>query len=364
MIQKYRAGLLALLLLGMAGCARTADNRLFIYNWADYIGTGTIERFERLTGIKVVYDTYDAEETMDARLLAGESGYDIVSASSNYFSHEIRAGVYLPLDKSRLPNWKNLDPRILALLENSDPGNRYNVPYMQALNGFAYNKDMIRARMSDAPVDSLDMIFKPEIIARFSDCGVTFLDSPQDVLQLALRYLHLDPNTTRHEDYAAAERLLLMVRPYVRTFDSSEYMNALANKEVCIAMSWSADYATIMARARSAGAPVRLAFTVPREGSNQSLTSFLIPVGAPHLDAVYRFLNYILDPEVIARITNEIHYANANLAANADVNPEILRDVTLYPTAEIATRLYPNKESSIATERIRTRVWTRIKTGR
>ncbi len=363
MTRTLRAGVLVLLLAASACGIHAADKELFLYNWADFIGTGTIERFEQRTGIKVVYDTYDAEETMDARLLAGESGYDVVSASSNFSGREIKAGVYLPLDKTKLPNWKNLDPRFLAKLDPSDPGNRHGVPYMQALNGFAYNVEMIHARMPDAPVGSLDMIFKPEIIAHFADCGVTFLDSPEDVLSLALQYLHLDPNSTRPEDYAAAERLLLKVRPYVRNFDSIEYMTALANKEVCIAMSWSADYATVMARARAAGAPVQLAFTVPAEGANQTYSSFLIPVGAPHPEAAYAFLNYILDPQVIARITNEIYYGNANLAANAWVRPEILNDHNLYPTPEVEARLYPSKESTITTQRIRTRVWTRVKTG-
>ena len=315
MLKPFFSCLAGLALLGAGGGAAAGERRLFLYNWSDFIGTGTIERFEKLTGIKVVYDTYDAEETMDARLLAGESGYDVVSASSNFSGREIKAGVYQPLDKSKLPNWKNLDPHFLARLAASDPGNRHGVPYMQAVNGFAYNVDQIRARMPDAPVGSLDMIFKPEIIARFADCGVTFLDSPEDVLELALNYLHLNPNTTRPEDYAAAEQLLLKVRPFVRNFDSIEYMNALANKEVCVAMSWSADYATVMARARKAGAPVHLAFTLPREGANQNLSSFLIPVGAPHPEAAYAFLNYMMDPQVIAGITNEIYYGNANLAA-------------------------------------------------
>jgi putrescine transport system substrate-binding protein len=362
--QSPRTWLLLLALGACAAVATAADRRLLLYNWADFIGYGTIERFEKITGIKVVYDTYDAEETMEARLLAGESGYDVVSASAEFFGREIRAGVYLPLDKARLPGWRNLDPRILARLEYSDPGNRHAVPYMQAINGFAYNVDMIRARMPDAPVGSLDMIFKPELIARFADCGVTFLDSPTDVLQLALRYLHLDPNTARRADYEAAERLLLRVRPYVRNFDSIEYMNALANKEVCIAMSWSADYATVMARARAAGAPVNLAFTVPIEGANQTLSGFLIPVGAPHLQEAYEFLNYMLDPKVIAGVTNQIFYGNANLAANALVRPEILGDITLYPTPEIEARLYRSTDPTMATERLRTRVWTRVKTGK
>lgn len=359
-----RTWLLTLMLLSGVGGALAEDKRLFLYNWADFIGTKTIQRFEQQTGIKVVYDTYDAEETMEARLLAGESGYDVVGASSNFFSREIKAGVYQPLDMARLPNWKYLDPRILAIQNKSDPGNLHAVPYLQAVSGFSYNVDMIRARMPNAPVDSLDMIFKPEVVAHFADCGVSILDSPEDTIGLALSYLHLDPNSTRPEDFAAAERLLKSVRPYVRTFDSTEYMNALANREVCIAMSWSADYATVMARARAAGAPVHLAFTVPKEGANQTFSSLLIPVGATHPVAAHLFLNFILDPQVIAEITNEIYYSNPNLAANNYVRPEILHDKILYPTAEIQARLYPSAEVSIATERIRTRVWTRIKTGK
>ncbi|HXC20012.1 MAG TPA: extracellular solute-binding protein, partial [Steroidobacteraceae bacterium] len=313
--------------------------------------------------IKVTYDVYDAEETMEARLLAGSSGYDVVSASTDFFSREIKAGVYQRLDKSKLPNWSNLDPRILAIQAEYDPGNQHAVPYLHSINGFAYNVDMIRARMPDAPVASLDMIFKPQVVARFADCGVTFLDSAEDVLQLALKYLGLDPNTTKREDFKAAEALLVAVRPYVRSFDSAEYMNGLANKEVCIAMSWSSDYAQSRARARAVGLNVNLAFTVPKEGANQTFSSLLIPEGAPHPQAAYAFINYILRPEVIAEITNQIFYGNDNSASRALVDPRILADVTLYPTPEIEARLYRSAEVSAATERIRTRTWTRIKTA-
>src|SRR5271170_6406674 len=206
----------------VAGCgvqsASAEEKRLFIYNWTDFIGRDTIAEFEKETGIKVVYDVYDSEETMDARLLAGSSGYDVVIASTEYFGREIKAGVYIPLDRAKLPNWKNLDPRILAIQTAHDPANAHSAPYMHAING-----DMIKARMPNAPVDSLDMIFKPEIVAKFADCGVTFLDSAADTLMLAMQYLGLDPNTTKREDYKAAEGLLLKVRPYVRSFDSSEY---------------------------------------------------------------------------------------------------------------------------------------------
>src|SRR5271167_3472102 len=236
--------MLALLLAAGAANARSApeEKRLYIYNWSDFIGPNTIAEFKKATGIKVTYDVYDAEETMEARLMAGSSGYDVVSASTDFFSREIEAGVYETLDKARLPNWKNLDPRILAIQAEYDPGNQHAVPYLHSINGFAYNVDMIRARMPDAPVDSLDMIFKPEVVAKFADCGVTFLDSAEDVIQLALNYLHLDPNTKKKEDYKAAEDLIAAVRPYIRSFDSAGFMNGLPNKELCIAMSWSGDY--------------------------------------------------------------------------------------------------------------------------
>jgi len=347
-----------------ARAAAVEEKRLFIYNWTDFIGPGTVAKFEKQTGIKVTYDVYDAEETMEARLLAGSSGYDVVSASTDFFSREIKAGVYLPLDKSKLPNWKNLDPRVLEIQAAFDPGNAHAVPYLHSINGFAYNVDMVKARMPDAPIDSLDMLFKPEIVSKFADCGVTFLDSAEDVLQLALKYLGLDPNSTRREDFKAAEAMLLKVRPYVRAFDSSEYMNGLANKEVCIAMSWSSDYALSRARARAVGVDLNLAFTVPKEGANQTFSSLLIPEGAPHPQAAYQFINFILRPDVIAEISNSIYYGNDNIASRPLVDPRILEDVTLYPTPEMESRLYKSAEVGAATERIRTRTWTRIKTAR
>ena len=336
---------------------------LHVYNWADYIGTDTIAGFERSSGIRVEYDTYDSDETLEAKMMAGDSGYDVVSTSTDYFARQIKAGIYQPLDRSQLPNWGNLDPQALAIEAAADPGNRYAMPYLHAVNGFAYNVDQIRARMPDAPVESLDLIFKPGILARFADCGVSFLDSPEDVLQLALNYLHLDPNTQRAADYAQAEKLLLAVRPYVKAFDSSEYMNGLINGEYCISMSWSADYSTARARARAAGVDVHLAFTVPREGANGTYDALLIPADAPHPRNALKFLNFMLEPRVIAAVTNEIHYGNDNRAADPYVDPQILHDPTIYPTPEVEARLYHSREVAPPLERIRTRTWTRIKTA-
>jgi putrescine transport system substrate-binding protein len=359
---------LLLITAALGGCGsghRGAEAKVVnIYNWADYIGKNTLTTFESRTGITVVYDTYDADETLEAKMMAGDSGYDVVSTSTDFFSRQIKAGIYQKLDRSKLPNWNNLDPQVLRIEAGADPGNQYAMPYLRHVNGFAYNVDMIKARMPDAPLDSLDMIFKPQIIARFADCGVTFLDQAEDVLQLALNYLHLDPNTNNPEDYKRAEKLLLAVRPYIRAFDSSEYMNGLGNKEFCISMSWSGDYAAARARAKAAGVDVNLAFTVPKEGANASFDALLIPVDAPHPEAAHQFLNFILEPTVIAEITNEIHYGNDNLASTPYVDPKILNDPTIYPTPETAARLYESAEVNPALERIRTRTWTRIKTAR
>jgi putrescine transport system substrate-binding protein len=359
----------ALAALAVGGCGRAGSQapgaeppELHIYNWADYIGKDTIADFEARTGIKVVYDTYDSDETLEAKMMAGDSGYDVVSTSTDYFARQIKAGIYQPLNRGLLSNWQNLDPHILALEGQSDPSNRYAMPYLRHVNGFAYNVDKVRERMPDAPVDSLDLLFKPEIVSRFADCGVTFLDSAEDVLQLALNYLHLDPNTRSPEDYAKAEALLRAVRPYIRAFDSSEYMNGLATGEVCIAMSWSGDYATSRARAEEVGVHVPLAFTVPKEGANASFDALLIPADAPHPQNAHKFLNFMLEPRVIAAVTNYIHYANDNAAANPFVRPEILNDPAVYPTAQTESRLYLSQEVTPQLERLRTRTWTRIKT--
>jgi putrescine transport system substrate-binding protein len=336
---------------------------LHIYNWADYVGHNTIAEFERATHIKVIYELYDSNETLEAKILAGQSGYDIVSTTTAFYDRQIKAGAYLPLDFRKLPNWKNLDPAVLAVQAQADPGNRHAVPYLHAMNGFAYNVDLVKARMPDAPLDSLAMIFKPEVIARFAGCGVTFLDSPEDVIQLALAYLHIDPNSRRVEDLQAAERVVMAVRPYIRTFDSQDYWHQLASKEICVAIAWSSDYSIAQARAREDGTGAHLAFTLPKEGSNITYNAFLIPASAPHPDAAHKFLNFILDPKVIAEISNDIHYGNDNAAARPFVDKQILDDPAVYPPPELRARLYLPVELGADYDRLRTRVWTRIKTG-
>jgi putrescine transport system substrate-binding protein len=355
--------------LGATACGRHSaapaaeEQVLNIYNWADYVGYSTIAEFERQTHIKVVYELYDSNQTLEAKMLAGRSGYDIVSTTTGFFGRQIKAGAYRPLDKSKLTNWKNLDPAILTIQEQADPGNRYAVPYLHAMNGFVYNLDLVRARMPDAPTDSLAMIFDPKVIAHFADCGVTFLDSPEDVIQLALAYLRLDPNSRRVEDLQAAERVVMAVRPYIRTFDSNDYWHQLASKETCLAIAWSSDYSVAQERAREDGTGAHLAFTLPKEGSNITYNAFLIPASAPHPEAAHKFLNFILEPQVIAEITNDIHYGNDNLAARSFVKADILSDPAVYPPPELRARLYLPAELGPDYDRLRTRVWTHIKTG-
>jgi putrescine transport system substrate-binding protein len=336
---------------------------LNIYNWADYIGYHTVAEFERATHIKVVYQTYDSNQTLEANLMVGHSGYDIVSTTTAFYGRQIRAGAYLPLDKAKLPNLKNIDPAVLAIQGQVDPGNRYAVPYLHAMNGFVYNVDAIRARMPDAPVDSLAMLFDPKVVSKLADCGVTFLDSPEDVIQLALAYLHKDPNSQSLEDLAAAEKAVMAVRPYIQNFDSNSYWHLLASKEICLAIAWSSDYSVAQERAREDGTGAHLAFTLPREGSNITYNAFLIPASAPHPEAAHEFLNFILQPKVIAEITNDIHYGNDNLAALPYVKKEILDDPAVYPPPQLRTRLYLPAELGADYDRARTRVWTRIKTG-
>jgi putrescine transport system substrate-binding protein len=364
------AGLVALVLGVLCACggpkhAGTAAEEpvLNIYNWADYIGYNTIAEFEHQTHIKVIYGLYDSNEVLEAKVLAGQSGYDLVSTTTGFYGRQIKAGAYRPLDRSKLPNWTNLDPAVLEMQAQADPGNRYAVPYLHAMNGIAYNVDLVKARVPNAPTDSLALIFDPAVISKLADCGVTFLDSPEDVIQLALSYLHLNANSQSAEDLQAAERVVMAVRPYIRTFDSNDYYHQLASKEICVAIAWSSDYEVAQARAVEDGTGAHLGFILPKEGSNITYNAFLIPASAPHPEAAHKFLNFILGPRVIAEITNDIHYGNDNLAARPFVRPDILNDPAVYPPPDLRARLYLPAELGAEYDRLRTRVWTRIKTG-
>ncbi len=336
---------------------------LNVYNWSDYITREALADFEREYGIRINYDTYDASEIVDAKLLAGGTGYDVIVHSTQLISRLVPLGLFLPLDRGKLPNWKNLDPEILQAMLPYDPGNAHAVPYMWGSTGIAYNVDMVAERMPDAPLDSAAFFFDPEILSKFADCGVSFLDSPTDVVPLALSYLGYDGNSQDPDELDEAERLLSGVRPYIKYFSSSRLLIDLPSKEVCVAMSWSGDYAQALDRAEEAGIDIRLAYFVPKEGSPLWIDSLVIPADAPHPGNAHLFLDYLMRPEVIAGISNYVYYANANLASRPYLRPDVRDNPAVYPPPEIRAILFPPAILPPKNERKRTRLWARVKTG-
>jgi putrescine transport system substrate-binding protein len=337
---------------------------LNVFTWPDYIAPDTIANFEKEYGLKVNYDTYDSTEMAEARLLAGRTGYDAVVHAERYSARLIPIGVYQPLDRAKLTNWHNLDPWVLkTLAASSDPGNRYGVPYLWGTTGFTYNVKMIRDRMPNAPVHSADMIFKPEIAKHFADCGISFLDEPTDVIPMAMLYLGHDPNSLDPKDLKEVETMLKSVRPYVRYFSSAKMLVDLPNEEVCIAMSWSGDYAQAMFRAKEVGRPVQLAYTTPSEGTLAWFDLWFIPADAPHPGNAHLFLNYLMRPDVIAAISNETRYAAPNPSAMPLLLPEVRDDPAVYPPDEVRLHLKQGIIHDPKQERARSRLWSRVKTG-
>ena len=346
------------------GPAQAADDKVVnIYNWVDYIGETTLPDFEAETGIKTVYDTYDAAETVEAKLLAGRSGYDAVISAGSFMPKMIQAGVFLKIDKSKLPNYKNLDPSILKILDNWDPGNNYGVPYMWGTVGITYNVDMINERMADAPMNSLDMLFKPELAQKWADCGISVLDSPGDMVPMLLAYLGRDPGSENPADYEAVVELFKPIRQYIKVFDTANYLNALPNKELCMVFNWSGDYANANARAADAGVEITLTYVIPETGSPTWFDVWNIPNDASHVEEAYQFLNYMLDPKVIAAATDYTYYANANMEATALIAAEVRDDTAIYPDEATMKLLFTPKSLSAKADRARTRAWSKIKTG-
>lgn len=347
-----------------AGIAAAAEKRVVnVYNWADYIGPTTIKDFERETGIKVNYDIYDTSEVVDAKIMAGGSGYDVVLHSATFTYRMLPHHLFLPLDKSRLTNWHHLDDRLLAMFEPFDPGTRYSAPFMWGTMGFAYNIDMVRARMPDAPLDSAALVFDPAVVSRFADCGVSLLDSPTDVIPTALLYLGHPANSVDPGHLKEVEDLLQKIRPYIRYFSSTKMLVDMPNKEICIGMSWSGDYSVAWTRAREAGININLGYSVPKEGVPFWLDGAYIPSDAPHPDNAHVFINYLLRPEVIAAISNFTGYANANRDSMPLVNPLYRNNPAIYPDEAVMARLHWTAVLEPKLERLRSRAWTRIKTG-
>lgn len=357
--------LLALVALLCPVVAAAEEPVLHVYNWSDYIAPDTIANFEKETGIAVTYDVYDGNETLEAKLLAGHSGYDVVVPSASpYMARQIKAGAYRPLDKAKLLNWKNLDPQLLALAATADPGNAHGVPYLWSVTGIGYNTALLdKALGPDAPRDSLALLFDPALARKLEGCGVALLDTPQEVFPAALAYLGLDPKSRDLADLDRAADLIQRIRPHVRKFHSSQYINDLATGDLCVALGYSGDVIQARNRASEAESGVEIAFRIPREGAQMSIDMLGIPADAVHPENALKFIDYILRPEVIAGISNAVSYPNPNPAATSLVKPEIRDDPGIYPPEAARRRLYIDTPAPRAYERLRTRLWTRCKSG-
>jgi putrescine transport system substrate-binding protein len=353
------------LALSLTAAAQASAQELHVYNWSDYIAEDTVANFEQQTGIDVVYDVYDSNEVAEAKLLAGQSGYDLVFPTARPFAdRHIQAGLYQKLDKSKLDRWDNLDPVILESLTDIDPGNQYLVPYMWGTTGIGYNVDKVKAILGDdMPLDTWRLVFDPEIVAKLSECGVALMDDATEVFVAARAYLGKPVDDFSRDAVAEAADVVSAVRPHIRYFHSSQYINDLANGDICVAHGYSGDVLQARDRADEADNGVSVAYAVPSEGAVVWTDVMVIPADAPNPEAAHQFINYLLDPAVIAPITDYVAYANANAAAEALIDPEIRADAGIYPPAETREKLLVLKTPSEREIRDMNRAWTRVKTG-
>ena len=369
MTDKYLSGISTLLVLllisacsGDPGPDDEEKNVVNVYNWADYIAPDTIDKFETEFGIKVNYDAYDASAVVDVKLLTGNSGYDVVVHSNQSSSRLTGIGVFQKLDPALLPNLVNLDPDIMARIDIYDKVRGYNAPYHWGSTGFAWNVDMVRERLPEQSMDTAAVLFDPEIVSKLADCGVSFLDGT-NLIPMALAYLGLDPNSVDEESLSRVEEHMKNIRPYIRYFSNDKYLSDLPNKELCVAMSWSGDYATANTRAAEAGIDIDLRYTVPIEGASLWVDGIYIPADAPHVKNAHRFINFLMRADIAAENAKEVLYANANKASWALLEPEALENPAIYPDTEVWDRLFAVTPVDPVRERLRTRTMARIKSG-
>ncbi|PRD41189.1 spermidine/putrescine ABC transporter substrate-binding protein PotF [Phyllobacterium phragmitis] len=334
-----------------------------VYNWSDYIDESILADFTKETGIKVVYDVFDSNEIVETKLLAGGSGYDIVVPSGEFLGRQIPAGVFQKLDKSKLPNIKNMWDVIEKRTAVYDPGNEYSINYMWGTTGIGYNKAKVKEALGLDEINSWDALFDPEKSAKLKDCGIYVLDSASEMLRPALNYLGLDPNSPNSEDFAKAEELYLKIRPNIRKFHSSEYINALANGDICMAVGYSGDIFQARDRAEEAGQGIEIGYSIPKEGALMWFDQMAIPADAKHVEEANEFLNYIMRPEVIAKASNYVFYANGNKASQPLLDKEVIDDPAVYPDEATMAKLFVPLPYDIKTQRLATRAWTRIVTG-
>jgi putrescine transport system substrate-binding protein len=376
MLSVRRTAILALAcVLGSSGCgggksagdtaAKPAGGAkvLNLYIWSDYLAPDTLSVFESRYGIKVHPAYYDTNETLETKLLAGSSGFDIVVPSASYFERQIKAGAYLALDKSKLPNLQNMDPQLMARVGSNDPGNAHGVIYLWGSNGIGYNEKMVKALMPDAPLDSWRLVFDPEVAAKVAKCGISLLDSPAEMLRAVYSYMGKDPNSQSADDLAQAAATLLKIRPYIRNFSSSEYIEALANGDLCISVGYNGDVMQARDRAREANKGIEVKYVVPKEGSILWFDMLAIPKDAPDTDSAYAFMNFMMTPQVIADVSNFKRYANANAASQSLVLPAVKDDPVIYPPLAQRQKLALQLADSAEQTRAITRVWQKFKTG-
>lgn len=359
------AAIAATLMAGIAALspAKAEDRVVNVFNWSDYIDESVLKDFTKETGIKVVYDVFDSNEILETKLLAGGSGYDVVVPSAHFLGRQIQAGVFQKLDKSKLPNIKNMWPAISERLAVYDPGNEYAVDYMWGTTGIGYNVKKIKEIMPDAPVDSWKILFDPTIAAKFKGCGIYVLDAPDETIPIALKYLGKDPNSRDPADLKAAGDLWLKTAPNIQKFNSSEYINALANGDICLALGWSGDVLQAAGRAKDAKNGNEIVYSIPKEGTDMWFDTMAIPADAKHVEEAYAFINYMMKPEVIAKVSDYVQYANGNLASQQFIDKSVLQDPAVYPPEDVMQKLFTIKPFDPKAQRVLTRVWTSVKTG-
>jgi putrescine transport system substrate-binding protein len=356
---------LAAALALLSADARAEERTVNFYNWSSYMAPGVLEDFTRETGIKVVYDTFDANETLETRLLAGKSGYDVVVPTAYFLQRQIKAGVFQKLDKSKLPNLINAWPVVTARLATYDPGNQYAVNYMWGTTGIGYDVKAAENILGpDAKIDSWDIVFKPESLAKFRDCGIHMLDSPDDIFPAALSYLGLDPNSTKQADLEKAADLVGKIRPFVRKFHSSEYLSALATGEICLVVGWSGDIMQARSRAAEAKNGIAVGYAIPKEGAQMFFDNLAIPADARNVAEAYELINFLYRPDIAARNSDFLSYANGNAASQKLLDPKIFGDRNIYPDEPMLAKLFVITARDPATQRIINRLWTKVKTGR
>ncbi|HXR01540.1 MAG TPA: polyamine ABC transporter substrate-binding protein [Pseudomonas sp.] len=355
---------LPVILAGAVTQAHAEGNTVKIYNWSDYIGPTTLADFQKATGIAPTYDVFDSNETLEGKLLTGRSGYDVVVPSNHFLGRQIKAGAFQKLDMSQLPNARNLDPELMKQLQANDPGNQYAVPYLWGTNGIGYNVDKVKAVLGVDSIDSWAVLFEPENMKKLQKCGVSFLDSPDEVFPAVLNYMGIIPRSENPKDYERATAKLKAVRPYITYFHSSKWVSDLANGDICVAFGYSGDVLQAKSRAEEAKNGVNIAYSIPKEGANVWFDMLAIPKDAEHPAQALAFINYLLDPQVIAKVSETVGYANPNPASDKLMGTDITENPSIYPSQQVRDKFYISSELSPATLRLMTRNWTDVKSNR